>query len=343
MAATLTRLSSARSLWAVCRQYKIEGMLMDSRLPMLMKQQVMFYPTAKHYNPKFRKERARKVLKIDLPDYDKYRKDKNMSPDEIRMKMKKEGKLPPRTHEERPLNISSTGSIFESYIPPEGDGKSTLISSEGAKQRISGIEKKGKSFLDLRKIKKYLEDFDSKEFGQQAQDIFVEAQTLLQNIEENEERLHELVTENAYPKLTHGLDLKTCRWKFVGSLEPPRIVHVRVTDLLSKENLYAQITVRLHTQQTLAIYDQFGRLMYGNENLIKDILEYVVFENHISNIYGQWRIHGKIVPEWMPPRDPILQTYRLPKFDPIEEIVEDNEEIKDDTKENQSQNQFATA
>ncbi|XP_029634515.1 probable 39S ribosomal protein L45, mitochondrial isoform X2 [Octopus sinensis] len=339
MAASLSFSTSSRLLFVVCRQTKMPCLLMKHpQLPMLMKQQVMFYPTSKHYNPKFRKERRRKFLKIDLPDFEKHQREKKMSPDELRMKMKKEGKVPPRSHEERPINISSTGGIFESFVPPEGDGVSTLISSEGAKQRFSGLEKKGKSFLDLRKIKKYLEEFDVKDFSQQAQDIVVEAQTLLQDIKKNEDRLHELVTERAYPELTHGLDLKTCRWKFVGSLEPPRVVHVRVTELLSKENLYAQITIRLHTQQCLAIYDRFGRLMYGSENLVKDVLEYVVFENHISNIYGQWRIHGKIIPDWMPPRDPILRTYQLPKFEPIEEDVENNEENNEgDPKENQQQ------
>ena len=35
-----------------------------------------------------------------------------MPPDEVRMKMKKEGKLPPRTFQERPINISNTGAFF---------------------------------------------------------------------------------------------------------------------------------------------------------------------------------------------------------------------------------------
>lgn len=310
------------------RLQHVQTGLLDRNLQqnMLMKQQVMFYPTSKHYNPKFRKERAQKFLKIDLPDFDKMRKDQNLSPDELRRKMKKEGKQPPRTHNERPINISCTAGVFEEYVPPEGDGKSSLVSTKGAKQRLMGLEKKGTSLMAVRKIKKYLTNFDIKEFAQEAQDIVIEAQDLLQNVTKNEERLHELVSEKAYPELTHGLDLKTLRWSFVGSIEPPRVVHVRVTDMMSKENLYAQVTVRLFTQQCLAIYDRFGRLMYGSEHLVKDILEYVVFENHISNLYGQWRIHSKIIPEWMPPRDPILRTYRLPEFEPIEEEPEETEE-----------------
>lgn len=46
---------------------------------------------------------------------------------------------------------------------------------------------------------------------------------------------------------------KTIRWKFIKSLEPPRVSHVRTAALLAKDNLFAQITVRLHTQQVSII------------------------------------------------------------------------------------------
>lgn len=53
----------------------------------------------------------------------------------------------------------------------------------------------------------------------------------------------------ALQEMVHGLDRQTIRWQFIQSLESPRVVHVRTTEMLSKENLYAQVTVRLHTQQ----------------------------------------------------------------------------------------------
>ena len=46
--------------------------------------------------------------------------------------------------------------------------------------------------------------------------------------------------------------------------------------------------------QTLAIYDRFGRLMFGDPESPRNVLEYVVFERHISHPYGLWRIHGKL-------------------------------------------------
>ena len=59
--------------------------------------------------------------------------------------------------------------------------------------------------------------------------------------------------------------------------------------------------------QTLAIYDRFGRLMLGNEEQPKDVLEYLVLERHLVNPYGSWRLHGKIVPSWAPAKDPVIK------------------------------------
>ncbi len=86
----------------------------------------------------------------------------------------------------------------------------------------------------------------------------------------------------------------------------------------------------MHTRQTLAIYDRFGRLMYGQEDVPKDVLEYVVFERHLTNPYGAWRMHGKIVPAWAPAKDPIPKTVMIPgpKLQPWEEYEEVNVEVQ---------------
>ena len=79
----------------------------------------------KHWNPLFRKERNWKVLKIDLVDheFDRRRAREEITPEEIKERMKKLGVEPPSQYAEKPLYISSTGAILEAYVPPEGDGK----------------------------------------------------------------------------------------------------------------------------------------------------------------------------------------------------------------------------
>jgi hypothetical protein len=49
--------------------------------------------------------------------------------------------------------------------------------------------------------------------------------------------------------MMYNTERKSIQWEFVKSLEPPRIVHMRTQEIMSKANFFAQITVRFHTQQ----------------------------------------------------------------------------------------------
>ncbi|XP_068619963.1 large ribosomal subunit protein mL45 [Battus philenor] len=277
--------------------------------------------TTKHFNPKFKKERAGKYLKIKLPDFDDAGE---MSPEKMRQKMKERGMLPPRPWVERPICISATGGVFEPYIPPEGDGKASIVSPTRAKQTVQLLEKKSKSMMAVRKIKSFDEDFNTNEFCSQAQSIYIKAHESLANKDKASLRLY--VTEKAYPEFRHNSHLKTIHWRFLESLEPPRVVHARCTDIVTKENIFGQVTVRFHTRQQLAVYDRFGRLLHGSEILAKDVLEYIVFEKHLANLYGTWRIHAKIIPDWAPPKDPSKLTRIMPEPEPQPLALEQPEE-----------------
>ncbi|KAJ3614568.1 hypothetical protein NHX12_018140 [Muraenolepis orangiensis] len=211
---------------------------------------------------------------------------------------------------ERAINISCSAGIFDPYIPPEGDARLSTLSMEGLKQRTEQLRQSAASQLAMRKIKEHDTLFNTKTFPELAQDIFIQAHMALTQF--NKEKLHSLVTERCYPEMTRGNRYKTIRWSFLESLEPPRVVQARCPDMISKTNLYGQVTLRMHSRQTLAIYDRFGRLMLGSEEEPKDVLEYLVMERHVVNPYGRWRLHGKIVPAWAPPKDPIQKTVLIP-------------------------------
>ena len=59
--------------------------------------------------------------------------------------------------------------------------------------------------------------------------------------------------------------------------------------------------------------------MFGSEVLAKDCLEYVVFEKHLADEYGSWRVHAKILPDWMSQGHTILRTLRQPSSKEEEE------------------------
>ncbi|XP_060111926.1 large ribosomal subunit protein mL45 [Heteronotia binoei] len=247
---------------------------------------------------------------------------KYLTPEEYNLRARAAGIVVPYERLVRPMNISCTAGIFDPYVPPEGDARISSLSKEGLKQRVEQLKQNATSQLAVRKIKNYIPDFSTKTFAETAQEIFIEAHNNLTNF--NKDKLHALVTERCFPDMVRGNRYKTIRWSFVESLEPPRVVQVRCTDMVNKDNLYGQVTVRMHTRQTLAIYDQFGRLMYGGEEIPKDVLEYVVLERHLVNRYGAWRLHAKIVPPWAPPKDPVMKTVMIPgpSLGPLQEYEE---------------------
>ncbi|XP_062304812.1 39S ribosomal protein L45, mitochondrial isoform X1 [Osmerus eperlanus] len=228
---------------------------------------------------------------------------------------------------ERAINIACTAGVFDPYIPPEGDSRLSSLSKEGLKQRTEQIRQSAASQLAIRKIKEHDTTFTTKEFPGHAQGIYIEAHNALTQF--NKEKLHSLVTERCYPEMTRANRYKTLRWTFVESLEPPKVVHARCPEMVSKGNLYGQVTLRIHSRQTLAIYDRFGRLMLGSEEEPKDVLEYLVLERHLINPYGRWRLHGKIVPAWAPAKDPIIKTVMIPgpELKPGEEFEALNFEV----------------
>ncbi|NXG73605.1 RM45 protein, partial [Baryphthengus martii] len=198
--------------------------------------------------------------------------------------------------------------IMDPYVPPEGDARLTSLSKDGLKQKMEKLKQSAASQLAF-------SGFVSPgewEFGSEPLQVVRSSNWVFFTCSFNKQKLHSLVTERCYPEMVRGNRYRTIRWSFVESLEPPRVVHIRCNSIINRGNLYGQVTVRMHTRQILAIYDRFGRLMYGGEQVPKDVLEYVVFERYLVNPYGTWRMHGKIVPEWAPPKEPIIKTVMIP-------------------------------
>ncbi|XP_043482437.1 probable 39S ribosomal protein L45, mitochondrial [Leptopilina heterotoma] len=269
----------------------------------------------KHWVPKFKKQRYEKVIKVELPDRKRLNNSNDFTEEEQRSYMKKFGIKPYRTDFEKGIVMNCTSDIFEAYVPPEGDGKFSVASKTGFQQTATTIGKKTTSMLSIRKIRSYIEEFSQEAFAEEARDIYIKAHTAL--AEKDFDNLTDHVTEKAYMAMTHNIKNKQIRWKFIESLEPARLVRARHQG--ANDQMYAQVTVRFHTKQSLAVYDRFGRLMHGSEFVGKDVLEYIVFERFLTHTYGSWRLHAKIIPPWHPEREPIPTTVVKPVIEAKEE------------------------
>lgn len=253
------------------------------------------YFNNRHRDPKYKLERTRKVWKVELPDFDKMRREEKqnmMNPDEIRSKMKEKGIAPPNPYEERENYLACSVTTIDPY-QPSGDGKSSRILSKLALPLTAGKDKV-KTMRELSTIRSFIgEDFDLKEFAKQSTDIYVKAHEAL--AAKDERLMFEYVTEHCFPLFTANLDRQTIIWKYLGDIEQPEVVQVRTGDMMVKSNKYGQITVRFHTKQTLAIFDRHGRLIHGSPTDVKEVFEYIVFEMYLADEYGRWRMHDRIV------------------------------------------------
>lgn len=101
--------------------------------------------------------------------------------------------------------------------------------------------------LAIRKVRSYEEDFDAPEFCKNTENIYKQIHEAM--AAKDLEKLENLVTERAYPEVVHNIEDKTIHWKYLDTIELPRIVHARCTDVISKDNIFGQVTVRFHTKQ----------------------------------------------------------------------------------------------
>lgn len=178
---------------------------------------------------------------MDLPDneWDRRRAKNELTPEEIKEKMKKMGLQPMTDYSERPTYVSTVGSLIDGYVPPEGEGKASMLSTAKGVELKDRTGKKGKTMMSIRKIRKYEDDFDVTTWVEEAMMIYRGAHMAL--AEGDVDKMHTYVTEKAFPEMMNMAKRKTIRWNFVKSLEPPVVVAARHGEILSKDNLFGQV------------------------------------------------------------------------------------------------------
>ncbi|CAG8627625.1 2290_t:CDS:2 [Paraglomus brasilianum] len=87
-------------------------------------------------------------------------------------------------------------------------------------------------------------------------------------------------------------------WKFGGMVEKPRFVNVRAFQVMSSdEYVLNQVIIRIHSKQSLVVYDSSNNLRGGDPNKFQNVLEYVVFQRRLWEPDEGWVVYGYYVPD----------------------------------------------
>ncbi len=54
----------------------------------------------------------------------------------MREYLKRSGMLPPTPYSEKAVYLSSTGAVLDEFVPPEGDGRASILSKEVIRRDI---------------------------------------------------------------------------------------------------------------------------------------------------------------------------------------------------------------
>ncbi len=74
---------------------------------------------------------------------------------------------------------------------------------------------------------------------------------ILKLFSRDNEKLLEYVTEHGYSKMWLNMKFKTIKWEWLESIEQPTVAHMVTRPMIKKDNIYAQVTVRLHSKQVI--------------------------------------------------------------------------------------------
>ncbi|KJH48330.1 Tim44-like domain protein [Dictyocaulus viviparus] len=298
-----------------------------------------------HVNEKiFRKLRGKKTITMQLPDDEERRRHDSLTPSQLRIELLRKGINPykevqPRIWQESQISIQSFYGVIDPFVTLEetlpifsGGVEGMKLKGEELKQRLLHRYHNWRNGTSRIRKKEGFEKFDARAFGSTADLIYEQAHQALMNRDKT--ALHKYITEHAYSKMWPDVENGSVVWDLVERLEPSTVVSVRCLDYPYKSgNDIAQLTVRMHSKQKLAIYDRFGHLLLGSETEPREVVEYVVFENHIAVIDGTWRLHDKVYPKWVAPKQGVLTTYALvPKKENVNEKIKkaiDDEEFEE--------------
>ncbi|KAL4229086.1 39S ribosomal protein L45 [Mactra antiquata] len=304
MAASMGRIVGRNCPSAVINLQDLGFLVQHHAAPLYNVTPVM-YMRSKHYAEKFKTDRRYKII---FHDKHELYKETVLDPDSQEYKEEKEKKF--KSNKERPENyyqvrktfIDSVG-VQDPFVPKEGDGKVSLLKKQGMKDEAERLTKKAAARIQaVRKIKKYEDNFSVKAVIPELLQVYIDSHNLITDFQKNELLLRDLITPTCYEKMVQHLDRMTLRWKFIENIEPPKGVHVVCGKGPVEGLFYGQITVRIHSKQIIALYDQFGRLVYGHPKTPVDVLDFIVFEKNLVDLYGKWRMIDKNTPDWLPVR-----------------------------------------
>ncbi|CEG75465.1 hypothetical protein RMATCC62417_10501 [Rhizopus microsporus] len=189
--------------------------------------------------------------------------------------------------------------VIANYIPPETSPSITdfanwrLTKWRNLKNSVQNLLSVG-----LIKRKSLYDNWNSSRFLTEALETYKDMNDAFAR--GDREVLEEVCLDSMFSNLKNQIKGRSnvrWEWKYHGEVEAPKIVCIRCispTGFSKHGFAIGQVTVKMFTKQSMAVYDKKNKLVGGDPNKVHNILEYIVFQKTISNPEDIWRVYGKV-------------------------------------------------
>ncbi|KAG0598420.1 hypothetical protein M758_12G071700 [Ceratodon purpureus] len=211
--------------------------------------------------------------------------------------------LPPQMQKPMKLRVymGSPGVIGEPWkpLPPPLPFLKRWFTKEGWKIRKQNVQGMLKTGFTLAKIRQKTKGYNQTKFYRDTADLYKEINTALATGDRS--ALRQLVTDNVLTTMKKELKHREqawarVHWELVGPLKSIRTLQGRLIGIDQKnmDTAFAQLTLRIISNQKFAAYDKQGKLVAGDPEKELKVEDIWVFERQISHPELRWKLCGRL-------------------------------------------------
>lgn len=208
--------------------------------------------------------------------------------------------------EQRQLKVymNSPGLLAEPYRgePPKLSLLS-LLTVDGIRERWKRLVGRAKSVYTLAKCKKDIEGFDLQKFKEEVGEIHEKICTLHAKGDLTELRKYTtpatLAAIKREIKAREAAHWDRIEWTVRQPLKLVQVLQGRLVGLDPKDSshAFAQLTLRLHSDQKFLVHDKNGKWKAGSPDSDLFVEEYWVLERKLGDPRDRWKLAGRIHPQ----------------------------------------------
>jgi len=207
--------------------------------------------------------------------------------------------------EQRQLKVymNSPGLLAEPYRgdPPKLSLLS-LLTADGIRERWRRLVGRAKSVYTLAKCRKDIEGFDLRRFKEEVGDLHEKICTLHAKGDMTELRKYTtpatLAAIKREIKAREAAHWDRIEWTVRQPLKLVQVLQGRLVGLDPKDSsqAFAQLTLRLHSDQKFLVHDKKGNWKAGSPDSDIFVEEYWVLERKLGDPRDRWKLAGRIHP-----------------------------------------------